>query len=59
MVDVSPLSPHYRHSEPEQGIIMGYTGIGAVERKKALERLKTAFEEEALPGAVQCVRERN
>jgi GntR family transcriptional regulator/MocR family aminotransferase len=47
MVDVGPLSPHYRHSMPEQGIIMGYTGIGAAERKNALERLKTAFEESA------------
>jgi GntR family transcriptional regulator/MocR family aminotransferase len=45
MVDVGPLSPHYRHSPPEQGIIMGYTGVGAKERQKGLERLKAAFQE--------------
>nr|WP_100248232.1 PLP-dependent aminotransferase family protein [Rhizobium altiplani] len=44
-VDVSPLSPHYRHSPPEQGIIMGYTGVGATERQKGLERLRAAFQE--------------
>ena len=43
LVDVSPLSPHYRHSPPEQGILMGYTGVDTKERQKGLERLRLTF----------------
>ncbi|MEO6301228.1 MAG: hypothetical protein ABIV25_15205, partial [Paracoccaceae bacterium] len=44
-VDVTPLSSHYRHSAPEQGVIMGYTGVSTKERRQGLDRLRTTFRE--------------
>ena len=43
MVDVQPLSLHFRNSKPVHGIIMGYTGVDKKARQKGFERLKEIF----------------
>ena len=42
-VDVTPLSGHFRHSPPEQGIVMGFTGVSGKEMRQGLDRLRAAF----------------
>jgi GntR family transcriptional regulator/MocR family aminotransferase len=44
-VDFSPLSRHYRHATPVQGMFLGYAGVSAEAMRQGVERLRKAFEE--------------
>ena len=44
-VDFSPLSRHYRHAPPEQGMFLGYAGVSSEAMRVGVERLRAAFEE--------------
>jgi len=44
-VDFSRLSVHYRHSEPEHGMMLGYAGVSQEQARQGVERLRAAFEE--------------
>jgi GntR family transcriptional regulator/MocR family aminotransferase len=44
-VDFSRLSVHYRHSEPEQGMMLGYAGVSQEQARQGVERLRAGFEE--------------
>ena len=39
------LSVHYRHSEPEHGMMLGYAGVSQEQARQGVERLRAAFEE--------------
>lgn len=44
-VHFSRLSAQYRHTPPEQGLILGYAGLGRAQALAGVERLRRAFVE--------------
>lgn len=44
-VDFSPLSRHYRHATPVQGMFLGYAGVSGEAMRQGVERLRATFED--------------
>jgi GntR family transcriptional regulator/MocR family aminotransferase len=51
-VDLLPLSVNYRHGPPEQGLVLGYAGVGERETLAGIRTLRTIFEALAASRAV-------